>query len=64
MDSFEKGICWYEFRLHYIRNWKFCLLCGPSKVRNVVFWCPPVGWLKFNVYGEAKGKPGLQGSSY
>ena len=18
MDSFEKGICWYEFRLHYM----------------------------------------------
>eukprot|EP00268_Persea_americana_P030644 TRINITY_DN2969_c1_g3_i2.p1 TRINITY_DN2969_c1_g3~~TRINITY_DN2969_c1_g3_i2.p1 ORF type:complete len:132 (-),score=19.85 TRINITY_DN2969_c1_g3_i2:155-550(-) len=46
-----------------IWNWKFCMFCGPSKVRNVVFWCPPVGWLKFNVDGVTKGKPGLRGSS-
>ena len=36
------------------------MLCGPTKVRIYVLWSPPpLGMLKFNVGGAARGKPGL-----
>ena len=45
-----------------LQNWKACMSCGPSKDRKVVGWCPPPsGWIKFNVDGAAKGKPGPAG---
>eukprot|EP00268_Persea_americana_P068029 TRINITY_DN9427_c0_g3_i1.p1 TRINITY_DN9427_c0_g3~~TRINITY_DN9427_c0_g3_i1.p1 ORF type:complete len:256 (+),score=22.30 TRINITY_DN9427_c0_g3_i1:1157-1924(+) len=40
-------------------NWEACMGCGPSKMRIYVHWSPsPIGMLKFNVDGAARGKPG------
>ena len=36
--------------------------CDPIKVRKSILWSPPpIGWLKFNVDGATRGKPGPTG---
>lgn len=41
-------------------HWEAVLGCGRRKARREAHWAlPPVGVLKFNVDGLARGKPGI-----
>lgn len=48
-----------------LHNWGACMRMGLSKKKKSAAWCaPPIGVLKFNVDGAARGKRGWSSSLY